>query len=223
MTRFLWILLILTTVCSQTLQCRADEVPDDLPITPEFAEDDEDFGPHVPVEWPLLWGISEHGRRITKATLVLRDKRTDDGNEDGTTIEFDTPDLLVKLESCFSVPTLRLATPDDGLSGMGWGSVTFGELRIETTEDMFFIDLGWQGFHLNRRGASGDTVFWQGKLARLISEVHFEKTKIKLERTGGFTLAESHVQSLMSFADLRPEVSVPSDEKVKRVKGERRQ
>lgn len=222
MTRFLWILLMLTTVSSQTLQSRADEDPDDAPISAELEEDDEDFGPYVPVEWSLLWGISDHGRRITKATLVLRDKRTDDGYEDGTTIEFDTPELRAKLQSCFRMPPLRLATPDDGKRGMGWGAFNFGELRIETTENKFFIGLGWLGFHLNSRGAGGSTIFWQGKLARLISEVHFEKKKTKLELPNGLTLAESHVQNLMSFGDLRPEVSVPTDEKVRRAKEERR-
>lgn len=223
MPRFLLTVVILMMACSFPVHGRADENPEDVPISPEFEmdddEDDEDLGPYIPVEWPLLQFHDE--RRITKATLVLRDKGTVDAFEDGTTVEFDDPKLLARLQECFRLPPLRLATPDDGKSGIGWGSFNVVYLQIETTQDKFFIDVGSQGFHLNRRSSSADTIFWQGKLARLIDEVYFEKTKKPL-RPGGLTLAESHVQFFVNWTDMRPEVSVPSDEKVQREKEERR-
>lgn len=168
------------------------------------ANDDEK---HIPTDWTLLRFSDE--RKIRGAAIIMSEKSRFFGpggfQPSGETINISDRDSLNKIEAIFRTPPLRMADPDDGKSGGGWGTACFGRLEIETTDGKFFIGMSFLGFHLNHDALNYNNVFWSGSLAKLIDDTYDAKYKKRI-RFKNHSLSEEHLEFAVTVGNFAQEL-----------------
>lgn len=171
------------------------------------ANDDEK---HIPTDWTLLRFTDE--RKILRAAIIMSEKRFFGPigfQPNGETINISDRESLKKIEDSFSPPPLRMADPDDGKSGGGWGTACFGRLEIETTDGKFFIGISFLGFHLNHDALNYNNVFWSGSLARFIDETYDAKYKKRITFKN-HSLSEQHLEFAVTVGNFAQELDARS-------------
>lgn len=178
--------------------------------SPKINVQTDEVEKHIPTDWALLRFSDE--RKIRRAAIIMGEKGFFGPmgfQPNGETINISDRDSLNKIEAIFGTPPLRMADPDDGKSGGGWGTACFGRLEIETTDGKLFIGISFLGFHLNNDSLSYNNVFWSGSLARLIDDTYDAKYKKRITFKN-HSLSEEHLEFAVKVGNFAQELDAHS-------------